>query len=521
MKFQKKYTFLFFISFLGMAISTQGQVLINTYTYTHNTDKITEEQRETMEKAVVATVKQYYDYADFLDDATGMVTASSVKRFRNLFQSSSRILNDLTIGVNSHYSDYSSSVLDFLPNGVKFEMPTALLTDMDYDEAGYYVIEMQTEKTVYTGLSYTNEPEFCKTGRDYKLKFTFIIEEDDLNTAKISKISGSNSRRCEDAKPFIGFGLRGAGDFIGTSSYANSSFLDTEMAGLNVETGTTWNVGAGVSLQLPITKKELIFLNIGANYSVFGLSTDISESFTINNAEIVGATAVGNGLNGQFVADKRVSVGEGKEEITVHAVEFPVGIRYRKPFKTMQQLSFVADVFFVTTLQLFSSSTLSARSVDYDLTVDTNPNSTDPIFSAELPSSAAVLNNFGAGTAEDGNALISSQPEIQNNLSFGIRIAPGIQYELNDNLFLEATLEYSMGLTSFFSSDNVVQSSAITGNTVDETEMKNYFLPDAGSKPAVGNLMDELEMSFVERYIEETKISTLGLRVGVVYLFNK
>lgn len=494
------------ITIILVSFSTiHAQLKINTYSYFVDDAIISETQRVQIEATVLETMNLYYEAANLIDNELLVVTSTSVRRFEDLFQPKTRIVNDLTTGVKSHYSDYASSVLGYLPKeGVKFKMEYGIILEMEYEEEeGIFQISVQAQKTVYTGLSYTNKPEYCKDGREYDLEFHLEIDENDLKTAKFSKITGTVTRRCEDLQPLIGFGIRGASDIAQNSVYQASSFLETQMGGLVFTPNAAKSIGAGFCFQMPILKQG-VYINVGVDYSIFNLSGMIEGNYIKVDDILTNATITGTLFdNTPVVLNKMVEIQGGQENINTHTLQLPIGLRYRNTFSELDKLSIIADVLFVPTLHLFSNANLSVDKVIYSGVMDTNPDADLEEDIVLFFSSDANLDILGFGVGEDINAI---QPEIQKELSFNLRLAPGIQYEIADYFFVEFMIDYTLGLTSFLNHETIGE----TGNS--------YFLE--GQEDVLSDLGKELNQSFMESYLDETKISNIGLRLGLSYMLH-
>lgn len=534
MKIQIPTYFILLICIFSPLSTIWGQekeIRINTYVLSVYVDDLPAESEERIIQTASNIFRDYVRAADLWDEQFDEVTQGSIEQFKELFGQNTQIVNDLAENfVLNNYNDYAADISEYLTGqGVDFDMPAVALMILRYDEAGYYIIEAKAEKTVYNGLGIDNLPlPRCKTGRLYMLDFTISIPENNLDYGEIIEISGTLKRGCEDANLFLGFGARYGLD-IGGTKFTPSTFYKNELmnsngqvSGLGFEHNIKRAISAGVNFQVPITKRELLFLNVGAYYGNNILEGSINGQYLKENDQIGiegindVATMGENGAN--YSGQKFISIDKGFEEISIQTLEILIGVRLRKSFRNFNEFAFVGDILVVPSLSLSSSSELKVDNVIYSGLFDSDgisdnaqqvpfpdPNDEDGI--------DEQLERWGFGKRSN----IKNKPTIESTFNISLRISPGIQYQFNEKLLGELSVDYSLGITSFLNHEKHLVKNSDSDPMPGDSELKyKYFLEDERDNLNIMDLQEELSRSFMERYFDSDQISTLGIRIGIL-----
>lgn len=428
-------------------------------------------------------MKQYYKAATLIDPSVGQVSQSSINNYSALFSQGAKIINDLSERMlrDRNPKDYASQVADYLEkDGVKFEMYPASINNIIYDKAGYYKVEVVTEKELFNGLAVDKSTFTCKTGRLYFLRFMLQIEEDDLNTAKIFKIDGRIKKKCEDSKLLFGvYGRLG----IGASEFQPKD-------NLGISSVKPSSIGGGLSVNIPLTKKELIFLSVNAALVNYKMDIDFSSNGNLPLENRVTVNDPNDFNRENFNTNIRIT--EAKEAAKFTTIDIPIGLMFRKKGKTNDRIAFGSYFLVVSSITTISaSSTLTPGQIEFATSLDfeSSEDNLEVVFGDDI-------NDFlGYSDASNSETKID---EIGTSSSFSIRLSPFIHFALNDTKtsFLEIAADYTFGLSDF----------------VEPTSASNNFI-DALAQGTLPN------NSLLSTQFDKTNISNIGIRLGYVINF--
>lgn len=490
---------------IGTMISAQD-LLVSLSPLLDSEDlELSEDQFDKIVDASGDMMKEYYRSASLYDENLKNVSQKSINQFRSLFTENAKIVNDLYDRLlNDRKADnYASDVMDHLfTEGVKFKMFSASIRDITYDKAGFYKVEVQTQKTLYNGLNFDNSVTRCKTGRVYFLVFTLFVEKDDLSTAKIYKIKGEIKKNCEDASASYGVHLKAGLDLSGGAGFNNNkspvpskSIYQDESANFAIEVENIKVFGIGGAYNYPITKKDLLFLSVQFNYELYSLNTRANGTYYFVDENSENQVVFPQGTNNlNYTYRKYVSM-DVKESATFHQIELPIGLMYKKKFRKNDRLSIGLYGWLVPGFNVAQNIESSVKGLTYWSNIDFEGADLGINFQDEI--GFLPLESFGIGTVND---FSSKDAKIDVKTSFSVRIAPYAQFALNDDKtsFLEVSIEYTQGL-----------SSSVKHNPIDE-----LFLRDQGDD--LQDVENEITESLLGNYFEKSALSTLGLRVGFV-----
>lgn len=467
-------------------------------------DQLVETSRKVMQN--------YNNTASLYDRLEGRVNQQAINKYIENFSNNAKIVDDFSPRLlnDRNVRNYASQVLDFLPkDGVQFEMRTARIRDVVYDEAGFYEIEVQTNKTLFNGINLDNSTFKCKTGRRYFLKFYIVINKDEINIGKIREIDGSISRQCEDANATFGVYARGGSDVFNLSSFTSSSaprgvvYRDDNT---NFELSTNASVvgGVGFTFNLPLTKKEQFYLSLNAGYSLSQFQSTASGTYSFEEDESTNSNKV---LDlpiapNQYRYFKFVRM-DVTENNTIHGVELPLGLKYKKVFQDNDRMNIGASFLIVPAIQFGNTSTIDIEELAYWANLD--------ITNGGLNNDGANLgvnfinfigddnlSLFGIGEVSDVEMLEELNPTLEFEPSISLRISPYIQYAISGNkkTWLELSLEYNHGLTDI----------------VSNTESDEPFLSDNGDD--LLDIATEYENSILSTNFSSSKLRSISLRIA-------
>lgn len=452
-------TFFFIWLFCCARLPLGAQVfVVDSYYFT--IDDIEDKTIDELIESVKQTIIQYDSYAKLLDEDTRTVTQRALNRFKNLFEFNARIYDDLSgSSYEMNYSDYASRVLEHLEEeGVNFDMYGALIDQISYDSAGYYNVDVITEKYVYNGLEDNNKPFYCRKGRIFRLKFTFTLPEKDIKNARITKITGILAKDCEDRVPV--FFIQGQYR-KGFGQVDLSDFYRENMSGLNWDKPDIWAISVGASVQYPLDKTDGFFLTGGIHYHSWKLSQTLNGAYTFRTEDHEGVPI-----------DKLVQLSNAIEEAQFELLNVPIGIKYK--WLDQDPIYAFVDVAFSFNFPIQQSG---------DFTADAN-------YSAVYDDGTIEFLNFQNGLVVPDEYKISTTHEPK--LFYDLRISPSFQYVLGQNMALEFGIDYSFGLSEWF-----------------DKQPSEVFL--------LGNDADDFDRNLFESFTDRFSVNSIGFRIGFIY----
>ncbi|MGK0365090.1 MAG: hypothetical protein ACI85O_002154 [Saprospiraceae bacterium] len=477
--------------------------------------ELTEAQEDQIIDAAEQVFTGYANKASLIDPLENKVNQNSLREFKSLFYSGAKIVNDLSrYFVISNFADYGGTVYEYMTSTGAVYDPIAggLLREIDYDKSGYYKAKIVFRKTMHNGLETNNDVFRCKSGRDFVLTMTVRIEEDNLSRARILRIGGQKGTECSDPFLSAGFNLEGGVDAGLSDGFAEEKDLAVQEMLTNPAQPLPNNLdrtinginyfGAGVNALLPLTKKEAIFLNVGVMYNLYMTETTFNGTYTFE--ENLSDSGITSSDNSSSVYHKEVFLDNLIDNSTIHTLQFPIGIRLSKKPKQGRKYNLMLDVMALPTLALFGKTEQTVKDVIYA-----------GYFNGELNTDLAdKIQNvrfLGFGN-EVPTGMIESSPEKRDLIgssvfSLAVRLSPGFRYRLTDNIIAEGSLNINYGINSFTE----------TADPQGEVPFSDRPLQDNGND---FNYTNELGGSLLENYYDSVPVSTIGLRLGVVYVFR-
>ncbi|MGK0365091.1 MAG: opacity protein-like surface antigen [Saprospiraceae bacterium] len=452
----KKIASTIFVLFLTLNSFSQI-IVIDSYFYL--ADEIGEDTLDAIVDSVEDAMRDYVKYAGLAGEGEG-VSQVNLNRFKNLFASNARILDDFSETPGQmNFSDYAGEVFEYLnEEGLKFDMYGALIDVISYDSTGYYQIDVVTQKFVYNGLQTDKRPFYCKKGRRYKMLMSYRIPVDDLLSAKIHKINGTLEEDCDGNSPRI------TGAVMLNSvqqKFETSSFWNNELRNMNFTPAASYEIGVGARVHYPITKNKSLYAALGAFYTLSSQKVNLSGFYEAQKTTSEGIPYIQENI-----------ISNGVEEIKLGSVQVPLGIRWhtfgKEPFYLF------TDIYGIAKIPLHVNSTTSLDKV-----------------STQFYEDGTVIrpNDTNAGVVPD-MLFLETTPETRIN--FAVMAAFSFQYAVSSNWAVETAINYTRGLT----------------NILDEGAYReNYPISDE----------DYLENNFLSNYTQDYKNHTFGLQIGIIY----
>lgn len=432
-------------------------IVIDSYFYL--ADEIGDDTLDEIVESVEDAMSDYVRYAGLAEGEAG-VSQANLNRFKNLFASNAKILDDFSATPGQlNFSDYAGEIFEYLnEEGLKFDMYGALIDVISYDSTGYYQVDIVTQKFVYNGLQTDKRPFYCKKGRRYKMLMSYRIPVDDLSSAKIYKINGTLEEDCESNSPRI------TGAVMINSieqDFETSSFWEDELKNMSFTPAASFEIGLGARIHYPITKSKSLYAALGGFYTYSSQKVNLSGFYETSKTDIEGVP---------FTQEN--TIGNGVEEVKLGSVQIPLGIRWHTLGK--EPFYLFTDIYGSAKIPLHIKSTTSLDRIStqfYDDGTVIRPNDT----------SEGIVPDI---------LFLESVPETKIN--FAATVAFSFQYAVGSNLAIETAISYTRGLTDILN-EGVYQ--------------ENYPINDE----------NHLENSFLSNYTRDYKNNTFGLQIGLIY----
>ena len=423
-------------------------------------DYIEEDIVEKLIKTVRTSIQNYNNWATLVDQQKKEVTTESLQKFKSLFERNAQIVDDISKSTEKlNYADYAGKVFEFLgKDGVRYNIYGAMIDQISYDSAGYYEVDVLSEKYVYNGLESDNKPFYCRNGRIFRIKFTFHIPKEKLDVAKINRIKGELARDCEDRVPVYSFGLQ-----AGTMTFDNSAndFFKNNLADINWRTTPQFQFGADLGFQYPIDKRDRVFFILGASYRKNSFENLFSGSYSKQAVDAEG-----------IPFDRFVQFTALKEKVNADILQIPIGFRIN--FFNKDPLYIFVDANFGINIPFNSTGEIDMNIVYSGV----YPDGTTEIFSLE---DGMIRPEFFSSSLE---------PQLKTN--YFLEFGPTLQYVLGNDFALQIGLKYQLGLTSWY-----------------EHEATPFYVGNTGSTIWEGSLS--------EVYAKESKTNSFGIQIGFIY----
>lgn len=435
----------------------------------------------------------YQNYASIMDD-DGQVTQAAISKFNTLFRSNATILNDLVDYPETvSASRYGALVFNYLREvnvpGVYFNIENAIFQDIKRDPAGYFTVEVVTNKRIYTYLTDEDEAKECKNGRLFELTIVYKIFEENLEQAKILEIQGEQRGSCSDASSAITiWGKYGVGFATKTASTVNTFAGNTDFLNMlnDIEISSNPIISFGISYDYKLSSDSKLTLSTGVNYSQY----NVTATFPIGSIyEIEGQKDKEDEASQYEDYTKIVSIGNNSTETNkLSAVELSLGARYK----------------------LYQLGTMSLWGEAYVIPIyafgGTSEFDGEATYRGSYENIDAILSNIP--TFAFTTTPVSGSADLNGNFSLAFQLSPAIHFTMTDNLGLKVALDGRFGINALFKSN---QKSTYLLN--DEKVNVNTDAVEGGDTI----IQKTLPSSILEDYFDSINMHSVGLRVGLIY----
>ena len=443
-------------------------------------------QQKTVDTLLRAAEKTFFAYqaaCSLADPKAGKVTAGSIDKFLNLFEFNANVVQDFLMDdprPDIKSPDYATLVYKYIPQGLKVEFISAVFTNINYDSLGFYRVYARMEKVVKTGLTKDLKPLVLEDSCVHTQFFTFYVEKNEMDKAKIFRIQNGGKIRCVspgNSKPLSFFGAVNLGTGFGKTqandywpSGTTDASVDFNAAAVNVK-----GFSGGVQYRLKQSKVSLCF---GLQYNWFSTKVGLDTIRFKVEQEVEDTLDPGKT---KFL--RGISLHQFEESGTISVAQALIGINYR--MMESKRFNFGIDLLLMpgrvmqykneqqSEVKYFSNYTYKGVKVF------------EVVISEQLP-------NTGYLTGVRQYKSESSLP-YEKGIFLAAQIAPVFEYNLTSHIGFRLSGYCQVPLTSWF-----------------KTSEKPYVTPFLYAQ-------NDIKYSVLSEYVKQYKVTHFGLQAGLRY----
>lgn len=460
---------------------------------------LSDEDREQVIKTISGAMNEYAEASKLLDPRRNKITTASAARFKQLFLSTARLMQDYKedipgdlVGLNK-YVDDALTLLEFSPGGLKVKIESAELKKIADDPGGYWVVTVRIQKLLFNAVTPKNKVIEYPSGRLMTQDITFDIKHGVLDKAFITKIS----RFCSSPKEpgcggpadyYISYFGPSAKGFIPSGASRFSTYwndfhaADSEM---RVRGNVSFSLGIDFltnKINPKTARQKNLFLTAGFHLANYRFTTNL-EDFSFVPFEAAAIDANGN----DTVYLRVVEPMSPKENIQVTTLELPVGVMYRVSTSRKSDIMIGA--------RLLPSFAIGGRShvtgeANYGMIFE---NAHFNSLGARSIKPDRVSRDDGYGPFFIGPRSIDQKVDpVLNTFNLGVQLSPSYYLHLKEgksgwSLLVAFDLQYQLG--SFFQHNP--------------------------SNLDVLRFQDDYATTFIQQYTESFPVFSYGFRIGL------
>lgn len=476
------------------ALSLPGQessLQLNISTEFEVEESISDSEQRDLRLASEQLLRKYDQYGTFLDPETGMVSLGASNDFKKLFKATARIFPDYL----EFPADYQVDIYEYKNNisrsfeeeGLKYKISN---TEMISLEKGgrYYNAIIRLQKEMLNFINDKGEVAPRPEGETiYELELEMEISPLDYSKAQIREIrfirgvgegpvlppaDWESFASLELSGGLSPFPVASAVSWSGQAS-GNTTFNTPSTFAL----GFNWMTNRLIN-STPSSGKNL-FLYAGASYRYWELEQSL-ENYRI---EPFPATATDGGTEEETSYTRIVGPVQGKENIQLQTVEFPIGLAYR--LKSTYGSTFVLQIGAVPGLALSSTNRFLGTGTFDGLIEAYNFRF---LREGAIDLNQDILQAYQVGA----DVPIDESPELSVKPSFWLMASPAYYLDISNQypvVGLMAALDFRFNLLS-------------------------YFDPQPPGDP-VFEYNDDLPQPLLETVNDQVPLHWVGLRLGV------
>ena len=163
-------------------------------------EDITEELKYEILHVVKTTVNRYQNNGNFWNKDLGQFDNEKYLDFIKLFGGSAEVVDDLAFTEEMlPYPEYAQLIFDNLQEiGVPFNLEEVMINRIDIDEGGYYIVDLNMTKRLFSGLNQNGNPVKLKSGRKIKLNLRINLPSYLLEDSRIQYIKMKAPKKITD-----------------------------------------------------------------------------------------------------------------------------------------------------------------------------------------------------------------------------------------------------------------------------------------------------------------------------------
>lgn len=442
-------------------------------------------QQKTLDTLLRSAEKAFFNYqaaCSLTDPKTGKVTAGSIDKYLSLFEFNANVVLDFMDedplpDVKS--PDYATFVYKYIPQGLNVRFVSAAFTNVNYDSLGFYRVYARMEKVVKTNLTKDLKPVDLKDSCVHTQYFTFYVEKNEMDKAKIFRIQNGGEVRCPHPPGSKSLSIFGAANLgLGLGKTEANGFWPSGKAGTMNFSASRVNV-KGLSGGVKYQFHDKVSLVVGLNYNWYNTSVSLD---TIHYKVAYDQVDTLDPTPKEYL--RNISLFQLNESGRVSIAQASIGINYQ--MFASEKSAFGIDFLLMpgrvtryknrlhTEVKYSSLYTYTGSSTVFEVVID-----------QKLPNPKYLTGL----RKHEGN---SSLP-YEKGVFMGIQIAPVYEYYFSPHIGLRLSGYCNVSLTSWFKTSS-----------------------DPNTAPFL-NGEDDIQYSILSEYVKSYKVSNFGLQAGLNY----
>jgi len=451
------------------------------------------------------------------------------EEFKELFETNADIFNDIAetgsmISVESYTNQAELYVAE---TGFPFDLINAKLVSIKINDYEDFTAVVQVVKRSFNKLTTGNVVKSYSPGEKSELNIVIEINSDNYETL-ITGILGLNSQKNytsgssgEYRSSIAEFSASIRPYNTGSVAYSKNTIL-SDYNPLSVDVAKYSGLGFDLQYSKSINENKTLFWFVQGSFDLSKITTNIEGFNALTNSEssvndnLIGlageeiySLTSGTGQGVKPIEDLQPgvyrisSIEEGREVLDLFNIQLMLGVSYRFYEDDWNAASIgigVGPNFVLNRGQNNGSVSGAIRGLKLPEDRENFPSIQQLIDNGILIDEQTVnpdLIDFYGGSIEVNQAI-----ESTSNLSFGLKVSPTFQRKLTYGLGLELGLDYYLGFGSFLK-DLGTDDSYRDDNLLFEGELNNGR-----------------SASILEDYFHSSSFSRLGLKVGLVFIFE-
>lgn len=463
------------VLFMACSSQTFAQITLHKHIVPKFESNFPKDSINSIRDKVQKALNDYNKYGTLFDNEANRVNATAIDSYRAMFNVGAEVLNELDeVPSIINASDYASIVFEkYRETGLKYEITSAVLDAVYYDSAGYFLTDVVIIKRVYNEIKGgSKKAVLTLNGRCYKETIKFDVPFVS-NEVRIQKVIGELYPICPPKVTprvvWIGPELRAG---VSMLNFEAPSFLSDPQRtiyynNLALEGGSSFGVGA--RLHYPLNTSQSMAFVFGLGYARSGLTASIDTlHYRFDHTDLD---------SDNYIHDARFSGLE--EKITLSWLEMAPGISFR--VINQSKFSLLADV------QVLFRSISAKGEMNGDVSYSGIFGYWDWI---------AYGPKFDDDYGFTDYSITNTSVVYDKKFTAGIRLAPNMQYKVNNNMILTVGIEYDMLFGSPFPTDS--------------DSVGNHILRFKGKQ-------EKKTEGIGFNYLNNVRYSSLGIRIGLLY----